>query len=88
MYKCVSILYISLIVISSVILLFKSQVAYNHRIKIIKAMLQYSIRYDTDLNYGNIESYEETLYRFFDWSDKNILKDKDLYNRLKSEGLV
>ena len=56
---------------------------YNIRGKIFEAIDAYNDNSNLDkISYKNIEAYEKTLYRFWDWGTKRIV-DEHTYTKIK-----
>lgn len=83
-------------VISTIILLiaivywFKIKNAYNNQIKIAEAIYLYNVdarkngvRVFSNVSFDDMESYNSTLYRFWDWGYTRILP-KDKFELIKS----
>ena len=81
------IIYISVITFL-MFLLARNNLTYKNRIKISNAIYKYNIdmiaqnKYDNILNYGCLESYDETLHRLWDFGCENIVP-KDVYELIK-----
>ena len=63
-----------------IILAVKNEVTFYNRQKVLKAIYLYqnnNFKKHIDVDYDDMEDYDKTLYRWYDWSYKNILpKDK------------
>lgn len=71
-----------------VYLFFKNDNTYNQQIKILAAIRDYGIDCihkgkQPMVDYDDVEKYDSTLYRFWDWGYKNILP-KEKYEIIKS----
>lgn len=59
-----------------ILMLVKNENAYKNRDIIIKAIYEYNIasnRCGDRIDYDDIEPYDDTLYRWWDWGYENIL---------------
>ncbi len=65
-----------------IVMLIKNEVTYRQRIKILKAIEEYNnMCYEhekiSNVDYDDIEEYDSTFFRFWDWGYTRILpKDK------------
>lgn len=60
----------------TILMLVKNENAYKNRDIIIEAIYEYNIasnRYGDRIDYADIEPYDDTLYRWWDWGYENIL---------------
>ena len=72
------------------ILLFKNHITLSRRLTICDAIFRYKVQNILDgrdenpnfVDYTDMESYEKTLFRIYDWGYKNILP-KDKFNIIK-----
>ena len=62
-----------------ILMLVKNENAYKNRAIIIEAIYEYkttmiiSNKSEDKINYADMESYDDTLYRWWDWGYENIL---------------
>ena len=71
----------------NVYFLFKTDNTFNKRMRIADAIFNYNIKHcignQADrINYGVIEPFNKTLYRWYDWSDRHIVPE-EVYEKIK-----
>lgn len=75
------------IIVTIIYLTFKNDNTYKQQVKILAAIRDYGIDCiykgkQPMVNYDDVEEYDSTLYRFWDWGYKNILP-KEKYEIIK-----
>jgi len=69
-------------------LILKNIHTFNMRCKISKAICKYRIanriHYNYHIDYDCMEPYSKTLLRLWDWGYKRIIKNKYIYDEIKS----
>ena len=67
-----------IVIIFCIYIMIKNDNTYNKREIIAHAIFCLRIRdYDTKVNYDNMEDYNKTLFRLFDWGYNNIINKED-----------